>query len=440
MATWAVRQFMRKHTARRAILRTIATSKLQIRVPAIALTLLAAICGSLSASPPNIVLLLADDLGWGGVGYHNSEKRTPHIDALAKSGVEFHRHYVMPACTPTRVALLTGRFPSRWGTHCTQASNERALPPGTPTIASVLQAAGYDTALIGKWHLGSKPEWGPNHYGFDYSYGSLAGAVGPYDHRYRLTRPEFTTTFHRNQQFIDEEGHITDLTMQEAINWIEQPRQRPFFLYVPFNAVHVPLAEESQWTDRNRQIAAADRRLFAAAVWHMDNAIGQIVAALDRTGKRGNTLVVFLSDNGGLTRHDGDEYPPPDPRLLNPQANYPLRGEKGQTYEGGIRVPAIANWPGVLSRRCVTAPVHAVDWLAHAGRIGADTCSERTGRYRLVAGDGRRLSLFAQPQSLLGQRRAPPMGGLAPQRLEGPPSRGSRVGNVQRDVRSQRVE
>jgi len=312
---------------------------------------------------PNILVIVADDLGWADVGYHNPEMRTPNIDSLVQTGVELDCHYVMPVCTPTRVALLTGRYPSRFGSHCTQPSNEQALPYGTQTLASLLREEGYDTAIVGKWHLGSKPEWGPNHYGFAYSYGSLAGGMAPYDHRYRLTRPEFTKTFHRNHEFIEEPGHSTDLMADEAIGWIEKERESPFFLYVPFQAVHVPLVEVPHWWAKNEHISSADRRQFAAATTHMDDAIGRIIEALERTGQRENTLLVFFSDNGALTNHVGGKYPPPDPPLTNFSSNAPLHGQKAETYEGGIRVPAFVNWPAFLQPRKITTPLHVVDWM-----------------------------------------------------------------------------
>lgn len=316
-----------------------------------------------TARPPNIVLIVADDLGWADVGYHASEIRSPTIDRLAAEGVKLESHYVMPQCTPTRVALLTGRYPSRFGNHCTQAANTKALPDGTPTLASLLKSAGYDTGIFGKWHLGSKPEWGPNHFGFKESYGSLAGAVGMYDHRYRLTDPEFTRTWHRNETFIDETGHATDLVTKEAVQWIGQKHENPFFLYLPFHSVHVPLVEEQKWLDMNPHIAAPDRRLFAAAVSHLDHSIRSIVSALEQNSQLENTLIIFTSDNGGLHHHGGNTYPPPDPAVHNFSSNRPLRGQKGDTYEGGIRVPAFAYWKGHLMPRTVTAPLHAVDWL-----------------------------------------------------------------------------
>ncbi|MGI9429944.1 MAG: sulfatase-like hydrolase/transferase [Bythopirellula sp.] len=342
------------------------TSRLQYCLNGIILTLsLASLAQAAqrATDPPNVLIFLADDLGWSDVGYHNPEMRTPAIDQLQQSGVELNCHYVMPMCTPTRVALLTGKYPSRFGNHCTQASNYQALEFGTPTLSSLLRKAGYDTALIGKWHLGSLPKWGPNHFGFDYSFGSLAGAMAPYDHRYQLNRPEFIRTFHRNHKFIDEPGHITDLTAKEAIRWIRRKRTKPFFLYVPFHAVHVPLVEEPRWINQNDHIESPDRRLFAAAVTHMDAAIGQIIDAVDEVGQRENTLVLFFSDNGGLFSHEGGEYPEPDPPLHGISSNAPWRGHKTEVYEGGIRVPAIVSWVGQLQPRKIDSPLHAIDWL-----------------------------------------------------------------------------
>ncbi len=353
------------------------------------LAVFAVVCGRAAwgEARPNIVILVADDVGWADVGYHNWEMRTPQIDALVETGVELDAHYAMPACTPTRVALLTGRYPSRWGNHCTQAANVRALQPGTPTLATMLQNSGYRTALIGKWHLGSKREWGPNGYGFGYSFGSLAGAVGPFHHRYRFTRPEYERTFHRNQEFIEEDGHITDLATREAVQWIEkQTVERPFFLYVPFHAAHIPLAEEERWLASNSHIRSDDRRLFAAAVTHLDHAIGEIVAALDRHGHRDNTLILFFSDNGAAAAHPGGKYAPPDPALQNHSSNQPLRGHKAQTYEGGIRVPACVSWPARFAPRKLKMPLHVVDWLP---TIASLTQSEIPPELR--SGDGRDL-------------------------------------------------
>jgi arylsulfatase A-like enzyme len=264
-------------------------------------------------------------------------------------------------CSPTRAALLSGRYASRFG--CTGAQNERVYPFGTVTLASALKAAGYETALTGKWHLGSAPEWGPQHFGFDHSYGSLAGGVGPYDHKYK--QGPHTDTWHRNGQPLAEQGHVTDLITAEAVRWIEGRRDKPFFLYVPFTAVHIPIKEPAPWLDQYRDIAEPDRRQYAACVSHLDDAVGRIVAALDRTGKRANTLIVFFSDNGGTqARNDDPKYPPDNYTPGRAHGNnLPLRGNKSQLYEGGIRVTAFANWPGKLNPGKFTAPLHAVDWM-----------------------------------------------------------------------------
>ncbi|MEX0715304.1 MAG: sulfatase-like hydrolase/transferase [Planctomycetaceae bacterium] len=331
---------------------------------------------------PNILFLVADDLGWNDVGYHNPEIRTPHIDRLMKEGVELDQHYVMPQCTPTRVALLTGRYPSRFGNHCTQASNDQAAPVGTPMLSSVLKKHGYETAIMGKWHLGSKPEWGPQHYGFDHSYGAFAGAVGVYDHRYRLNTP-YAKTWHRNHEYLEEEGHRDDLIAREAVGWIEKKRDAPFFLYMPFFAVHTPIAEPEEWHEKNAHIERPDRRAYAAAITHLDHLIGELIAALDRGGQRENTLIVFTSDNGGLINYGGGAYPAPDPALRNFSSNEPLRGQKGQTYEGGMRVPAFVHWKGTLKPGKAAAPLHVVDWTPTLTKlVGAETKD-------VIDGDGR---------------------------------------------------
>ena len=311
---------------------------------------------------PNIVVIVSDDQGWSDIGYHNPEIRTPHLDRLAKEGVELDHHYVQPQCTPTRVALNTGRYPSRFGPHCTQASSDHAYPFETITLARMLGSMGYDTALIGKWHMGSRPEWGPNHHGFAYSYGCLDGAVGPLNHLYRKN----AKSWHRNGEFIEEEGHATDLISREAIQWMKRDRGgRPFFLYLPFTAMHTPIVEEQKWLDANSHIQDADRRLAAASVTHMDAAIGEVVSALSTTGQRENTLILFTADNGGIhVGYKGNNYPAPDPSLkAGFSSNLPLRGGKGEMYEGGMRVPAFINWPAKLKPRKLEAPMHVVDWM-----------------------------------------------------------------------------
>lgn len=314
-----------------------------------------------AASKPNILVIVADDLGWADVGWHGGKFKTPNLDRLCHEGLELDQHYVSPVCSPTRSALLSGRYASRFG--CTTPQNERVYPYGTVTLASALKETGYETAITGKWHLGSDPDWGPHKFGFDHGYGSLAGGCGPYDHHYKIG--PFTETWHRDSQRITEKGHVTDLIADEAIKWIEGRGGKPFFLYVPFTAVHIPIKEPQKWLHQYRDLPEPDHREYAASVSHMDDSVGRIVAALDRTGKRKDTLIVFFSDNGGTqARNDDPKYPPdsytPGRAYGN---NLPLRGNKGQLYEGGIRVTAFVNWPDELKPGKFSAPLHAVDWM-----------------------------------------------------------------------------
>jgi len=204
---------------------------------------------SAGAEPPrpNILLIVADDLGWGDVGWHGGFGKTPHLDRLVAEGVELDRHYVQPVCTPTRAALLTGRYPGRFGPHVIAPSNRRALPRGTATLASVLRSAGYATFQTGKWHLGSRPEWGPNQCGFDHSYGTLTGAADPWTHKYR--RGPYEDTWHRDGDRLDEDGNATEFVAAEAVRRIREGAglrdvagdRRPWLLYVAFHAVHTPV-------------------------------------------------------------------------------------------------------------------------------------------------------------------------------------------------------
>ena len=344
-----------------------------------------------SAEKPNILVIITDDQGWADVGYNNPEGcYTPNMDRLAANGVTFTRHYVMPQCTPTRVAAFTGRYPSRYGTGATQASNDPAFPKGTPTMASLLRDAGYETHLSGKWHMGSDPEHGPNHFGFDSSYGSLAGAVGMYDHRYR--KGKFAVTWHRNHEIIEghEDGkHVTDLVSDDAIAFIRKKREKPFFLYLAYHAPHTPLDERGPFIDRPTQLDPKnpkrwlnedeikwfndpkgiiqkepdpEKRLLLAVMHHLDDGIGRVAEALKQTGQLENTLILFSSDNGPQVNWNGNAYPA-DLRLTDFNQPIPMRASKTHTYEGGIHVPGFAHWPAKLKPRKEDTPVHIADWL-----------------------------------------------------------------------------
>jgi len=309
---------------------------------------------------PNIVFIIPDDMGWADVGYHDSEIETPNIDRLAKKSLRFKQHYVMATCTPTRVGLMTGHYPSRYGV--VSPAYGKIFDDDTVTLPMALRSIGYKTAISGKWHMGSPPECTPRKYGFDTSYGYFHGQIDPYTHNYKTG----VRSWHKNDEYIDEKGHATDLITDEAIRIIESDHDKPFFLYVAYSVPHFPLDEPEEWTSRYKRIKETSRRLFAASVTHMDHGIGRIVDALERKKLRGDTLIVFVSDNGGQKSwHSNDQYKgryADKPHTVLGD-NLPLRGWKGDLFEGGIRVPALANWPGVIKPGQTDVPVHIVDWM-----------------------------------------------------------------------------
>lgn len=321
---------------------------------------------------PNFLLIVADDLGWQDVGWHGGKFKTPNMDKLVQEGVELDSHYVQPVCSPTRTALMSGRFTSRFGPHVLAPTNLRAFLPGTITMATALKQAGYSTHMAGKWHLGSKPEWGPQNYGFDHSYGSLNGAVDPWNHQYR--EGPYRDTWHRDGKRLDEEGNATELVASQVVKWIEAKKD-PWFIYVPFHAVHIPvdapeeyrrIYKDAKFNDDPKKNESLQR--FGSFVTQLDSKVGQLVQALEMTGQRKNTLIVFTSDNGGL-HSGGNAYVskvPPTPAL---SSNLPLRGQKNTLYDGGIRVCAFANMPGTLTPSKLSAPLHACDWLTTLTRL-----------------------------------------------------------------------
>jgi len=318
-----------------------------------------------AARQPNIVIIALDDAGWKDFGYHNSEIKTPSIDRFAREGVELNNFYVYPTCSPTRASLMTGRPPSRVGviSAVTAQHEEPMLPKGTVTIAELLRRNGYSTGISGKWHLGNTLELSPDNYGFDHAHGFLGPWVDFYTHRSMQEK----VTWHRNGAYIEQEGHATDLIADEAIQFITEFRDKdkPFFLYVPFNAPHLPLQEEKRWIEPYDGIIESEsRKYYAAAVSHADLAIGRIISTLEEEGLDKNTLVIFFSDNGGE--------PPGVKNYLNPVPTYrtttatdkygdngPLRGAKYSFYEGGIRVAATMYWPGRLEPREAEQPMMA---------------------------------------------------------------------------------
>lgn len=286
------------------------------------------------AKKPNVVIFLADDLGWADVGFHGSEIQTPNIDRLAAQGTQLNRFYSCPLCSPTRAALHTGKHPIRLGLGYTviRPWAPFGLPAEESTIANVFHDAGYETAMAGKWHLGHfEGRYFPGKRGYDHSYGHFNGAIDYYTHE-----REGGIDWHRNGKALREEGYSTDLIANEAARHIRQRnKSKPLFLYVPFNAPHSPLQAPKEALDRYASIKDEKRRTFAAMTDRMDAGVGAVLKALDDQGIAGDTLVLFFSDNGGPTGLGA--------------RNTPLRGAKGSTWEGGTRVPAVVRFPGRIA-------------------------------------------------------------------------------------------
>jgi len=290
---------------------------------------------------PNIVMILADDLGYGDLSsYGAKDLQSPNIDKLVADGLRFDRFYAnCPVCSPSRASLMTGRYPELVGvpgvirTHLD--NNWGYLSQDAAMLPSVLKAAGYHTALIGKWHLGLSPENHPNARGFDFFHGFLGDMMDDYyDHR-----RHGNNYMRRNDEVIDPKGHATDLFSEWSVDYIRgrAKSDRPFFLYLAYNAPHTPIQPPDDWVKKvkQREAGITDRRArLVALIEHMDAGIGQVVEALKQTGEYENTLLVFTSDNGG--------------QLNVGASNGPLRGGKQNMYEGGIRVAAAAVWPGVI--------------------------------------------------------------------------------------------
>ena len=299
-----------------------------------------------SADRPNILFFLADDLGFKDTGFCGGTIKTPNIDRLAAEGTRLDQFYVQPVCSPTRSSLMTGRYPMRYGLQVgvVRPWAQHGLPLEERTLAQALKEVGYTTAICGKWHLGHLDHrYLPTSRGFDHQYGHYIGALDYFTHI-----RDKGLDWNRDDKPLREEGYTTNLIADESVGLIERHDiSRPLFLYVPFNAPHSPFQAPQSYLDMYKHIKARNKRAFAAMVTCMDDAIGRIVAALDKRGMRSNTLIFFCSDNGGVG---------------NVADNGPLRGQKAQLYEGGIRVPAVAVWPGVLEAgSLVREPLHIVD-------------------------------------------------------------------------------
>ena len=302
-----------------------------------------------ASARPNILFILADDLGYADVGFTGGKDiRTPQIDKLAAAGARLEAFYVQPVCSPTRASFMTGRYPMRYGLQAgvIRPWEDRGLSLEERILPQVLKDTGYTTAIVGKWHLGCyQRAYLPTSRGFDHQYGHYSGAIDYFTHQ-----RDGGFDWHRDDRVCRDEGYSTHLIAREAGRLLrEQPADKPFFLYVPFNAVHAPHEVPEKYCVPYASLPEP-RRTYAGMVAAMDEAIGQILAALDERGFRTNTLIFFSSDNGG-----------PQPGRVT--SNGPLRAGKGTVYEGGTRVCACVAWQGrIQPGSAIAQPMHMVDW------------------------------------------------------------------------------
>jgi arylsulfatase A-like enzyme len=313
-----------------------------------------------AAQPPNIVYIVSDDQGWKDVGYHGSDIKTPNIDALAAGGARLEEFYAQPFCTQTRAALMTGRYPFRYGlqTAVIASSHTYGLATDEYLLPQALKAAGYQTAIIGKWHLGhADPKYWPRQRGFDVQYGPLIGEIDYFTHQ-----QHGVLDWYRDNKPVKEPGYSTTLLGEAAVKLIEAHDAKvPLYLYLAFNAPHAPYQAPPEYLARYSSIADPTRRAYAAQISAMDDEIGRVVAALDKKGVRDNTLIVFQSDNGG-TRNAMFSGEQDMSKLTLPNDNGPYREGKATYYEGGTRVVALANWPGhIKPDTVINEPIHVVD-------------------------------------------------------------------------------
>jgi len=344
-----------------------------ISLPTLVTALLAALMASAPAGAaaerqPNIVVIVADDLGYADVGFHGGQEiPTPHLDALAKSGARFTSGYVSgPYCSPTRAGLLTGRYQQRFGHEfnpggvTSETNAEVGLPLTESTIANSLKDAGYATGFVGKWHLGGTPRFHPLERGFDEYFGFLGGAH-PYfaDSAKGKGQPIL-----RGRDVVQEEEYLTDALGREAVAFVDRHQQHPFFLLLTFNAVHLPAQAPAKYLDRFTKIEDEKRRTYAAMLSALDDNIGAVLSKLNEAKLDNDTLVFFISDNGG----------PP----ANGSRNDPLNGRKATVWEGGVRVPFLVRWSGhipaatVFEQPVISLDIPATIAAAAGAKLGAD--------------------------------------------------------------------
>ena len=283
-------------------------------------------------TPPNIIVILADDAGYVDFGFMGSKDlETPRIDQLAADGVILtDAHVSASVCAPSRAGLISGRYQQRFGHECNGIPADDGLLPSVPTIGKQLQQQGYRTMALGKWHLGLGDAYHPNVRGFDEFYGFLSGSRSYFPHDQQDLEGKPTAILH-NREHVQFEGYLTDVLGDQAVNFIAQNRAKPFFMYLAFNAVHTPMHAKEEHLEKYKD---HPRQKLAAMTWSMDENIGKVVDKLKDEGLYDNTLIFFLSDNGGAYN--------------NQSSSGPLKGWKGNKFEGGHRVPFTVSWPKKL--------------------------------------------------------------------------------------------
>ena len=304
---------------------------------------------------PNIIYIMADDLGYADLScYGHKDYKTPHLDKLAGQGIKFMNAYAAaPVCTPTRTAFMTGRYPARtpvglmeplrWG----HKDSMVGLTPFYTSVATLLQKNGYETYLVGKWHLGYNPEFSPNKNGFDYFFGFKGGGSDYISHKNPKGHPDL----YENENPVTKEGYLTDVWSEKAIDIIKQKHEKPFFLSLQFNAPHWPWQApgDKPYPDTLNWHKGGSKEKYAAIIIRLDDAVGKIMQAIDDARLAANTLVIFTSDNGGEEFSDMGIY----------------SGKKESVWEGGIREPAFVRWPGVINANTITQQAAiTMDWTA----------------------------------------------------------------------------
>ncbi len=317
---------------------------------AIGLTLIAPAVAA-PTRKPNVLVILSDDVGWGEYGFQGGKDiPTPNIDSIARNGVRCTQGYVSgPYCSPTRAGFLTGRYQTRFGHENNTVPVLLGLPLTETTIADRLRAQGYATCAVGKWHLGRAPQYRPTKRGFDEFFGTLANT--PYFHPTQFVDSRVSNDV---QKIADSDFYTTEKYADRAVDWLEKSKDKPWFLYLPFNAQHAPLQAPRKYVDRFPNIKDETRREFAACMSAMDDAVGRVLEKVRAMGQEEQTLIVFFSDNGGPTRQTTSN-------------NGPLHGFKATTWEGGVRIPFCFQWKGTLpAGKVYDHPIIQLDLLPTA--------------------------------------------------------------------------